>query len=470
MLRQQAKLFNKLSICVDICFICISLVLGYHVRSLFKGKLLPLDNYLWVLVIVIPVWFYLLKRNGLYSSIRRCSIFDIVSKLFNVHLLGGFLTSSVIYFVDRDQYSRGLYLAFLGTSFLLLSLVKVSVRLVLGFCRRRGVNTRHLLIVGTREKALRLHQLVEQHAAWGLLVAGFVQVGDAPVLDEVEGHKVLGQVDELLTICKSEQIDEVIFCLPKDFIVDAEAYLQDLEELGVTVRMVLDFYDFSFYRRELSFFHDELPILTYHPKAFEGQQLFVKRTLDIFGALCGLVITTVLFPFIVLSIKFDSPGPIFFGQQRIGENGRSFRCWKFRSMFVDAEERKQELLAQNEMNGAIFKIKNDPRITKVGSFLRKTSLDEFPQFWNVLKGNMSLVGTRPPTPDEVAQYENWHRRRISIKPGITGMWQISGRNKIEDFDEIVRLDLHYIDNWSIWLDILILFKTVKAVLAGSGSY
>jgi exopolysaccharide biosynthesis polyprenyl glycosylphosphotransferase len=315
-----------------------------------------------------------------------------------------------------------------------------------------------------------LHQLVEKNEAWGLLVAGFVQVGDAPLLEEVEGHKVLGRIGDLLAICKSRRIDEVVFCLPKDFIVDAETYLQELEKMGVTVRMVLDFYDFSFYRREVSFFHNELPILTFYAKAFEGQPLFLKRILDILGALGGLTITAVLFPFIALSIKLDSPGPVFFGQERVGENGKIFRCWKFRSMYIDAEERKRQLLTQNEMNGAIFKIKNDPRITKIGSFLRKTSLDELPQFWNVLTGDMSLVGTRPPTPAEVAQYENWHRRRISIKPGITGMWQISGRNRIEDFDEIVRLDLCYIDGWTIWLDIRILLKTVKTVLVGGGSY
>jgi exopolysaccharide biosynthesis polyprenyl glycosylphosphotransferase len=468
MLRQQAKLFNRLSICADICVICTSLVLAYYVRTFFSGTLGPLYDYLWVLTVIIPVWFYLLNRNGLYFSIRRWSIFDIVSKMFNVHLVGGLLTASVIYFVDRDQYSRGLYLVFLGVSFLLLSLEKVGVRLGLGFCRRKGINIRHLLIVGTKEKARRLHQLVENHEAWGLLVAGFVQVGDAPLLEEVEGHKVLGRVDDLLAICKSRRIDEVVFCIPKDFIVDAETYLQELEEIGVTVRMVLDFYDFSFYRREVSFFDNELPILTFYAKAFEGQQLFLKRILDILGALCGVAITAVSFPFIALAIKLDSPGSVFFGQERVGENGRIFRCWKFRSMYIDAEERKRELQAQNEMNGAIFKMKNDPRITKVGSFLRKTSLDELPQFWNVLKGDMSLVGTRPPTPDEVARYENWHRRRISIKPGITGMWQISGRNNIANFDQIVQLDLHYIDNWSLWLDIRILFRTFAVVLGLAG--
>jgi exopolysaccharide biosynthesis polyprenyl glycosylphosphotransferase len=221
---------------------------------------------------------------------------------------------------------------------------------------------------------------------------------------------------------------------------------------------------------DIGFFQGNLPVLTFHTKSLDAQQLFLKRCMDIMGAACGLLVLVLLFPLAALAIKRDSPGPIFFGQERVGQSGRTFKCWKFRSMYIDAEARKQELMAQNEMNGAIFKIKNDPRITKVGRFLRKTSLDEFPQFWNVLRGDKSLVGTRPPTPDEVAKYEIWHRRRLSIKPGITGMWQTSGRNRIEDFDEIVRLDLYYIDKWTIWLDILILLKTVRAVLVGSGRY
>src|SRR6185369_6771664 len=158
-----------------------------------------------------------------------------------------------------------------------------------------------------------------------------------------------------------------------------------------------------------------------------------------------------------------------FSQLRMGENGRMFRCWKLRSMYMDAEARKQELMARNEMKGAMFKIADDPRVTKVGEFIRKSSIDELPQFWNVFKGEMSLVGTRPPTPDEVKSYENWHRKRISIKPGITGLWQVSGRNMIQDFDEVVRLDIRYIEEWSLWLDIKILFKTVWVVFARTGA-
>ena len=197
--------------------------------------------------------------------------------------------------------------------------------------------------------------------------------------------------------------------------------------------------------------------------------LFLKRLVDITGAVTGLLFLLVVFPFVALAIRTEDPGPVFFSQERVGENGRKFRIWKFRSMYVDAEARKRELNGRNEMNGAIFKIRNDPRITRVGKILRKTSIDEIPQFWNVLKGEMSLVGTRPPTSDEVSEYDNWHRRRISMKPGITGMWQVNGRNDINDFDEIVKLDLAYIDNWSLWLDVRILLKTIKIVFCRNGS-
>ena len=168
-------------------------------------------------------------------------------------------------------------------------------------------------------------------------------------------------------------------------------------------------------------------------------------------------------------IKLESPGPIFFAQKRVGRNGRIFKMYKFRSMYADAEERKKELMAQNEMNGLMFKMEDDPRVTKVGKFIRRTSIDELPQFFDVLRGDMSLVGTRPPTVDEFRQYEGYHKRRLSMKPGMTGMWQVSGRSDIEDFEEVVKLDLEYIDNWSIGLDFKILFKTIAVVFHHGGA-
>lgn len=191
--------------------------------------------------------------------------------------------------------------------------------------------------------------------------------------------------------------------------------------------------------------------------------------MDIVGSLIGCVLTLLITPFVALAIKIDSPGPVFFSQTRIGKNGRRFKIWKFRSMYTDAEARKKELEAQNEIKGLMFKMEDDPRITKVGKFIRKTSIDETPQFFNILVGDMSLVGTRPPTEDEFEQYNGYYRRRMSITPGLTGMWQVSGRSDIQDFEEIVKLDLEYIDNWSLLLDIKILFKTVFIVLGRKGS-
>ncbi|MEZ4600783.1 MAG: sugar transferase [Syntrophotaleaceae bacterium] len=470
MLKQQAKLIRKLVILVDAILLLAAFFVAYLIRDQLQGGLSrPAHGYLWIMLVVMPVWFFLLIRAGFYSSVRRISSFELTYRLFNIHLIGGALVASIIYFTDNFGFSRGLYLIFLGNSFLLLALEKILLRNGLMCLRRRGYNYRNLLIVGTREKAIRFHELVEDHSEYGLKILGFIQVFDGSFPEEISGHRVLGHVRDLTEICKQHPVDEVIFCLPKDHLVNADEYLKDLEELGITVRMVLDFFEVYRSRRELSFFHNELPILTFHSKSFDAGQLLAKRVFDIVGALAGLTITALLFPFIAYAIKRSDPGPVFFGQERVGISGRTFKCWKFRSMYIDAEERKKELMAQNEMKGAIFKIKNDPRITPVGHFLRKTSLDELPQFWNVLKGEMSLVGTRPPTPGEVAQYENWHRRRISIRPGITGMWQVSGRNRIDDFDEIVRLDLKYIDEWTIWLDLRILFKTVAVVFAREGS-
>ena len=198
-------------------------------------------------------------------------------------------------------------------------------------------------------------------------------------------------------------------------------------------------------------------------------QLALKRVLDVAGAAALLVILSPVMLVLAVAIKLDSPGPVFFAQKRVGKNGRYFKLYKFRSMYIDAEARKKELMAQNEMDGPMFKVEHDPRITKVGAFLRKTSLDELPQFYNILIGNMSLVGTRPPTIDEFKQYDLYYRRRLSIKPGLTGLWQVSGRSDITEFKEVVKLDLEYIDKWSLSSDIRMLLMTVWVVIMKKGA-
>ena len=194
-----------------------------------------------------------------------------------------------------------------------------------------------------------------------------------------------------------------------------------------------------------------------------------KRLMDLVGGVIGLCVCGIVAIFIVPAIRLDSPGRAIFAQTRIGKNGRRFRLYKFRSMYADADKRKAELMENNEMSGPVFKIEHDPRITRVGRFLRKTSLDELPQFWNVVKGDMSLVGTRPPTEDEFEQYNSMHKARLSMTPGLTGIWQTSGRSDIKDFDDILRMDMQYIDHWSIWLDIKLLFKTIPVVFGRHGA-
>jgi exopolysaccharide biosynthesis polyprenyl glycosylphosphotransferase len=468
MLKQQAKLLTKIAMVVDISALVCAFACAYYVRSR-QVPLQEFSHYLWVLLVALPTWHYLLSRYGLYASLRTCKFSDVSARLSKVHILGGIITSSAIYFVDNKGYSRGLVGYFLIFSFLFITAEKIQLTLILSYIRLKGYNTRNILVVGSAVKARQFIEIVQQHATWGLKIIGLVRLrGDAGDADQT-GCLVLGCIDSLLGICKENAVDEVIFCLPNEHAFTVDAYLRELENMGITVRMVLDFYDVPRSKKELSFFQDEVPMLTFHGKSFDSEQLFLKRCIDIIGALVGMVLIALLFPFIVLAIRLDSPGPLLFSQRRVGQSGRTFHCWKFRSMYVDAEERKKELMRLNEMKGAMFKIKDDPRITRVGKFLRKTSLDELPQFWNVLRGEMSLVGTRPPTPDEVENYKNWQRKRICIKPGITGLWQVSGRNQIKDFDEVVSLDIEYIEKWTLWLDIRILVKTIWVVFARTGS-
>ena len=263
-------------------------------------------------------------------------------------------------------------------------------------------------------------------------------------------------------------VDEVFLSLPGVEPAEIREMVHRFEEMGLVCHYRVDLFSKAnpnTYVQQLAGYS----VISFSLQSQDSRRLLVKRLMDIAGSLIGCILTLLITPFVAIAIKIDSPGPVFFSQTRIGKNGRRFKIWKFRSMYIDAEARKKELEAQNEIKGLMFKMEDDPRITKVGKFIRKTSIDETPQFFNILIGDMSLVGTRPPTEDEFEQYNGYYRRRMSITPGLTGMWQVSGRSDIQDFEEIVKLDLEYIDNWSLLLDIKILFKTVFIVLGRKGS-
>ena len=468
MLRQRAGFLKRANVIFDAAIVVVSFLLSFNLRVQFGG-LKDLDQYTWVLLFVVPVWLFLLERCGFYNSQRMSTHWSIFKSLVKVTAIGGLLTISVIYLFKQQEFSRSFLGSFLVISFLLLVSEQFLVRLALRLLRLEGYNYRNILVVGSGESAVKILDILDRNKAWGLKVIGLLSTRGQHDLRPLGGHHVIGSIHDLVEICKSHPVDEVIFCDSNDECrSEIGDYIPMLDEMGITSRTVLNYFHYEG-EKEISMLNGEVPLLTFRSVSVDANQLFYKRCLDIVGSSFGLILAGLLFPFIAIAIKLESPGPLFFGQTRVRENGRTFTCWKFRSMFPDAEARKQELMHLNEMNGALFKIKNDPRVTRVGAFLRKTSLDEMPQFWNVLRGEMSLVGTRPPTPTEVQGYQNWQRKRICMKPGITGLWQVSGRNSVTDFNEVVRLDLQYIDTWSLATDLRLILRTLKVVFFREGA-
>lgn len=292
-------------------------------------------------------------------------------------------------------------------------------------------------------------------------------------IDSIDSIPVVANIDNLMGWIRTASIDEVFINLPEGHFDEIALIIEELEDMGIIVNVNIP----SLEKIVENSKFDNIncinkaghPMAVFNPTIHNDKAIALKRLMDIAGGLIGTIVSLPVILITAIPLLIESPGPLIFKQQRIGKNGRVFNIYKLRSMYVDAEERKKALMEQNKMDGFMFKMDNDPRITKVGKVIRKTSIDELPQFWNVLKGDMSLVGTRPPTVDEFEQYESHHKRRLSLKPGITGMWQVSGRSDIQDFEEVVALDCEYIDNWSIGLDIKILFKTIGVVLTHKGA-
>lgn len=434
----------------DIIAILASYMLAYKIAS-HLTNLYAIGRYMWILIVYIPIWIFTMSGLGMYN-ITVFKYYDrLLRNILFSSFVSGIITAAMIFFIKETLFSRIFYASFLVSSVMLL----IAERFIYTFfiLKHTKVGVMNMVIIGDRLIADKLVYYLNK----------------TDILMNIVGYVSIDAIDELNMILKEKSVDEVIFAVPRDYIKVIEEQALTCEEMGVTVSMVLDFYDFKISR---AYFRNigTIPMITFHTVSFNKPQLYIKRIIDIMGSIVGLAITGIISVFIIPAIKFDSPGPILFTQNRVGINGRLFKLYKFRSMEVHAEDKKTQLLAQNQVNGDLmFKMKDDPRITRVGKFLRATSLDEFPQFINVLKGDMSLVGTRPPTIDEVSKYSNHHRRRISIKPGITGMWQVNGRSQITDFDKVVALDIQYIDNWSVWLDIKIMFKTILILFTRKGA-
>ena len=334
-------------------------------------------------------------------------------------------------------------------------------------------------VVTTQENASPI--LEELKKDWSKRVTGLAILEAAPeqLHTEIDGVKIEANFDNFMDWLRQAALDEVYLDVAQESEENMLPYLEEMESMGLTVHFRLPVLDriekaccdeTSAVRisRELSRCAGG-NVVTMGTVELKLRDQVLKRTMDIVGGIVGCIISIPIIALVAIPLKLESPGPLIFKQRRVGRNGRVFYIHKLRSMYVDAEARKKELMAQNEMNGLMFKMEDDPRITRVGRFIRRTSIDELPQFFDVVRGSMSLVGTRPPTLDEYRQYESHHKRRLSMKPGITGLWQVSGRSDIDDFEEVVKLDVQYIDNWSIWMDIYLLFKTVGVVFDRKGA-
>jgi exopolysaccharide biosynthesis polyprenyl glycosylphosphotransferase len=472
MLKERAKEVAAAVALADMLLLCLAFLVAFQIRFHLLPRLdsslrtAHISNFVWLLVLSLPTFHILLRLSGVYESLRTRAFLDLPLLVAKPVALGGLFLGAAIFLVQAKYFSRALFILFLLLFYLFLFVEKLLLRASQKVARRRGFNYRNVLIVGINEGAMRLADALTEGRDFGFRVAGFVN-GLGQEYVEADRHKVLGDLHDIPRILDREIIDEIIFALPIDQLAGCERQILKCEEVGIKIHIRADFAHSIFSRTYLSAVSG-IPILTLTSTPHAASDIFLKRLMDILISSLALIVAAPAMLVIALLVKLDSRGPILFRQVRTGLNGRRFVLLKFRSMNHDAERQRAALEERNEMKGPVFKLSRDPRVTRVGGFLRRTSLDELPQLWNVLKGDMSLVGPRPPLPSEVKQYERWHRRRLSMKPGLTCLWQTRGRNQV-DFDEWMRLDMEYIDNWSISQDVKILLRTIPAVLFARGA-
>lgn len=468
MIRRHATALRLLLAAIDattsIAVLAIAGVVRYGTLEPFDPLFFGLPSPLLALVVYAAAWPLALWSQGLYRPRARLRAWTELVDVARATLIFAAGALSLLFLFKLPDVSRQVLLLVFPALALTAVTTRLAMRWLLWRLRERGRNTRFVVIVGTNGSAESFAELVESHHTLGLRVVGHLDA-DTGEPDFVT-RPILGGLADIERILHTNVVDEVAICLPVSQWSRIDDIARLCEDEGKIVRIPM--------------FHFEHTLATGRVEEFAGVPIYsivsgpdrvlgmiAKRALDIAGAAVGLVATAPFALGIAIAIRRDSPGPVLFRQERVGLHGRTFEVVKFRTMVDGAEEQLGDLLHQNEISGHAFKMTDDPRITKVGRWLRRTSLDELPQFWNVLAGAMSLVGPRPPLPSEVAGYDVWHRRRLSMKPGMTGLWQIGARHEA-DFDRWVQTDLEYIDRWSLWLDLKIMARTVPAVMNREG--
>lgn len=474
MIRRHLRLTPRVPLLLDLFSTVLSFLLTFPIRSLFIqiypfGDRISIEDYFPLLIPILIIWTILFQIQYSAVNLRYTSFQNELKRILKIVIWGEILLFMLLYSFRVYHISRTFIWIFGFTNFATLLFEKYCLLLTLEYFRQKGINRRKVLIVGDGEGSKRLVDYIQKYSDWGLDIVGFLDANGHEVGSDYYGSKVLGRLENLPEVLHTYFIEEVIFALPISKLEKAKDLLQLCETEGMQTRIISDFYGGLAVQTEVETVHG-LPIITYSTTPINEWDLLFKRVIDIILSGVGLFLLSPIFLIISIAIKLTSPGPIFYRWHVVGLNKKKFISYKFRTMVINADELKEKLMANNEMNGIVFKMKNDPRITKVGRILRKFSLDELPQLFSVFKGDMSLVGPRPPLVTEIPDFKNWHRRKLSVKPGITCLWQCSGRNHITDFDDWVKMDLEYIDQWSLWLDLKILLRTIPAVLLGRGAY
>jgi len=475
MLKQKARAIALGVLLGELALTALSLPVAYVLRHGVLAPFLPspfpvapaFDRYAVLLLLIFPIWAPVLYAAGFTRSHRTLPLFEEIWTVAKIAFGGTALLTLFVYGLRLEFVSRWLLAVFAIVNFFFLAGERVALRLLSRWVRSRGYNFRTVLLVGTGAKASQLADFMEGHPHWGFRVLGYLDDDNGGEIRRSNRWTCVGRIGDLETVLGQEVIDEVIFVIEKGKLGDYENALLVAERHGVRAHVSLDIFPHVLARPVLEEL-DGVPLLTFTTTPSNPAQLVVKRAVDLGLSLLLFLLTLPIQALAALAIKLTSPGPSFFRQVRCGLNGRHFTLVKFRTMEAGAEERLSEIAHLNEMSGPVFKAAQDPRLTLVGRLLRRLSIDELPQLWNVIVGDMSLVGPRPPLPEEVSRYEPWQRRRLSMKPGLTCLWQVSGRSEL-DFDRWMALDLKYIDTWSPMLDLKILLKTVPAVLSGRGA-
>ncbi len=459
----------------DVALIWLGFALAYVARyklQLFRPldpvaahSLLDYAPFMLALALLLPLAF---RFSRVYPYRRARGLIEEVYNIGTATTLGMMMLIVATLFFRGQLYSRLIFLYAAVLIIGLLALNRLVIKLALGHLRQFDVGVERLLLVGAGDVGRMVMRNVVARPELGLRLIGFLDDNPHKNRTDIGRFKALGSIDNFGRVLDRTRVDRVIICLPWQSHRTVQRLLRLCERKGLRAQVVPDFFQLTMNQMEVESLNG-IPLIGTREISIQGWNLVLKRTMDVVISLLLGLFALPLLALIALAIRLDSPGPILYEQLRTGKNGKPFRCFKFRSMVSDAEGRLGEVAAFNEATGPLFKMRDDPRRTRVGRMLRRFSLDELPQLYNVLRSEMSLVGPRPNLPSEVAAYSEWQRKRLAVSPGITGLWQISGRSDLT-FDEMVLLDIYYIENWSPALDLGLLLRSLPAVARGRGAY